>query len=225
MKLEISDSELHKVGKWGSIETNRDEIFSKDIVSHIYEDLCAFCPIDGYEYVLWETIEETAYYSRDISGFSDSTNTYGKIVPDSYVIVLRSINNPKEWHLVLCAEDKNQETKGNAIERFAKNYNVMRNLVCGGTEILPYLIFCTGEGLVGGVDGEFNDYMERKFRQTIGYVDENHPSVWSVKTEHSIFKKRWNMAFVKKEHFTYDEKKEALVNAVQASVKYYSVVL
>lgn len=221
----LKEEVLHKVGKWGSVETNRDEIFSKDIVTHIYEDLCAYCPIDGYEYVLWESIEEAAYYSRDIEGFTPFGQPFGKIKPDSFAIVLRSINNPKNWYLVLCAEDKNQETNGNAIERFAKNYNVMRSLVCGRTEILPYIIFCSGEGLVGKIDGEFNDYMERKFRQTIGYVDDMHPSVWTVKTEHSIFKKKWNLAYVKKDRFTYEEKKDAMVSAAQAAVKYYSAIL
>lgn len=218
-----TNEELHMVGNYGSIETDLDERLSKYIVYDIFAELKFNYPIDNYEYMYWDTIKESSYYKRADSSI-DTSGVTNEIRPDSGAIIIRNKNNYNDWHLILAAEDKNQENVGNAIERFAKNYNAMNDKVCHGCEILPYVLFCSGRGLC--LKNEtLREHIESKFRQALPFLKDGNPYIWSVQQEYTIYKNGWNLVYTRKNRFKYGDKKEILMGVAIDAIEYYKTKL
>lgn len=220
---EIDETDLHKVGKYGSKETDKDERFSREIVEDIYYDLKVNYPINGFDYYYWEHIDESSYYKM-LDQSIDTSSLTSSIVPDSGSIILRSNEDINTWYLVLSAEDKNQSSSGNAIERFAKNYNVMDGKICHNSEILPYVLFCSGEGLCTE-ERTLRNHIESKFRQILPCFKNGRPYIWSVEQKHTMYKNGWNLVYTKDKRFSYEEKREILYKVAKDVVEYYKVRL
>lgn len=213
--------ELHNVGKYGSKETCQDEINSKECASEVYLWLIAHEPINGYSYhILDEGFPEALYYKRD-GLFIDATN---KIIPDIPTIILVDNNDKSKFYCVLSGEDKYQETKGNAIERQSKNWEVFWGKICYNIDICPYVIFCCGPGFFSD-EKTLDSYFESKFRQMMPYMREGKPHIFDIFGEKNSFKKEWNRLYLSFNRFSREEKKEILLNVAKQSVEYYKLLL
>ena len=218
------EQKLHKVGKYGSEETNRDENFSKECAREIYKYHKTHDPIKGYRYVLLEDgVSENLYYKRDGVIFTEGFNAR-KIVPDVPTIILVENDNTDNFYIVLSGDDKFQTTGGNAIERTSKNLRVFEDKLCHNSDINPYAILCSGSSFFNE-DGTPNDYFASKFRQMFPYLRNGKPYIWQSSDEHNSHKKMWNQLYLKKDRFTKDEKMEILKTVASQSIKYYKSVL
>jgi hypothetical protein len=214
---------LKKVGKYGSIETCNDEINSKECAMEIFNYLVVNHPIDGYTYKILESgVPEYLPYKRDnpkdYEVYDDMKKH--KIVPDIPCIILQEDENPDNFYVILTGDDKYQETEGNAIERMGKNHrSFFEEKMCNNSDIVPYVVFCSG-GAFLNEKNEFSSYFASKFRQMMPYTN-----TWSYNKPHSAYKRRWNLVFVQRTRFSFDEKMRILKNVALQSVNYYSELL
>ena len=210
-------------GQYGTTETYQDELNSADCVENIYHYLVDNYPIEGYTYCLLNVISEELYYKRDCITIPDNYEAR-TIQPDSPTIILRDNTNPNNVYLVLVSEDKYQSTGGNAIERIAKNFNVINDKVCNNIDILPYVMFISGKSFILE-NGEYDQYFLAKFREFLPYYYNNKPSIWTPGLPHNSAKKIWNRVYFKRDRFSYDEKMNILMETAMQSVNYYKSIL
>lgn len=220
---------LKKRGKYGSYETVIDEEISKKCVNEIYQKLQVNYPIPGWEYRLLERIPEMMYYERDINLTDEKTQKYlnenvkgHNIEPDLPTIVLREKKNHKNFVVVLSGDDKYQDTQGNAIERSNKNHRaVFEEKMCANSDIVPYVILCSGPAFVDE-DGNYRDYLLAKIRQMMPYnINDGRPGIWTPDNKISIYKRNWNLFFMQRERFTYEQQYEILSKVAFSAVEYY----
>lgn len=207
------ENNIHKVGKYGTEETCKDEFISKDCARDIYNYMVVNCPINGYTYKLLENgIPVGLSFKRD--GFKYDETKSHLVVPDIPTIILQENKNPDNFYVVLMGDDKYQSTGGNAIERLVKNHRcVCEEKLCYNSDIVPYVIFCAGESFIKE-DGTYSDYFMNKFIQMMPYG-------WDINSKYSSFKKKWNRLYLKRDRFTSEEKKKILTEVAIQSYEYY----
>ena len=220
----MDNIELHKVGKYGTIETNRDENISKACAEELFLLLRDEYYIKGYTYkIYFDGIPEHICYERDNKSYKEEWGKH-KICTDIPTIVLEKDDEPSQFYIVLSGDDKFQETGGNAIERSNKNHRgVFEEKMCDNADIVPYVIFCSGKSFVNENinnivenDNELNNYFFSKLRQMMPYNFN-----WDKLNCHSSYKYKWNRLYVKKERFTREEKMAILEDVVKESYEYY----
>lgn len=205
---------IHKVGKYGEKETCIDENNSKMCVWRIFDLLRLHYPINGYTYKIYEDVPMYLPWQRDGGNITEAMRK-ACIQPDLPTIILQKNDNPLIFYVVLSGDDKSQKTKGNAIERANKNHRAFfEEKMCNNSDIVPYVLFCSGEAFITK-KGTTTDYIvECKLKQMMPYG-------WESNAPHTSFKKKWNQVYLKRERFTYEEKFEILKNIAEESVKYY----
>ena len=130
---------------------------------------------DGYTYEIWKTLSYSRMkdwflrlgHSEEQISHLEILNPSGKgasIEPDGGIIVMvkkDSGSNILDWVPILSAESKHQESDvGNAVERFFKNYNALKELF-EQLDIFPYLCFAQGNGFL-------SDFILNKLRVGMG---------------------------------------------------------
>lgn len=220
------EKNLHKVGKYGTEETCRDENYSFECSRKVYQYLKVNKPINGWRYMIMEEgVPETLYYKRDGVSIPSDFKEH-KIIPDIPTIILLDNDNPNNFYVVLSGDDKYQETDGNAIERSNKNHRgVFEEKMCYNTSINPYVIFCSGTAFFKDDGITPNDYFESKFRQMLPYTKNGLPYIWNRNEPHSSLKQKWNQLYLQKERFTKEQKYEILKTVAVESVDYYKSIL
>lgn len=219
------EKELHKVGKYGSYETNKDENISKSCAEEILFFLRNKCNINGYTYKIYENgIPEDACYKRDGRTYKEEWGTH-KVCTDIPTIILEKDDDKTQFYIVLSGDDKYQETGGNAIERSNKNHRgVFEEKMCFNTDIVPYVIFCSGKSFVNEStnneivknENDLNSYFFSKLREMMPYNFN-----WDKLHQHSSYKYKWNRLYVKKNRFTIEEKMSILTEVANESYEYY----
>lgn len=217
---------LHRVGKYGTEETNRDENYSKECTREIYHFLRSYEPIKGYRYMILEDgVSESLYYKRDGVEIPDDFKVH-KIEPDIPTIILVENNNPDNFYVILSGDDKYQETGGNAIERSSKNHRgVFEEKMCYNTNINPYVILCSGSAFVEEDGITPNDYFNAKFRQMFPYCKNGNPYIWSPSDPHDSSKEMWNQLYLQRKRYTKEEKMNILKSVAIKSSKYYRNII
>lgn len=220
------ENNIHKVGKYGSEDTCRDERNSVICAKEIFQHLTLNEPINGWKYVLLEDgVSEMLYYKRDCVKLPEGFQPH-KIVPDVPTILLCQDDNPYNFYVILSGEDKYQESGGNAIERSNKNHRaVFEEKMCYNTTINPYIIFCTGPSFFAKDRVTPNEYFEAKLRQMLPYTKEGRPYVWKRSDPHSSHKQKWNQIYLKYDRFTKEEKYDIMMEVAMQSVNYYKNLL
>lgn len=212
--------ELHKVGKYGSIDTCIDENNSSEIVERIFDKLYLRKDIPGYRFnILRDGISEELLWKRDnldVSSYNGRT-----IKPDSPTIILQEKKNLENFYIVLSCEDKYQETSGNAIERTSKNFNFFHNHLTNNCDINPYVLFIAGPAFFSKNKLSPNEYFVSKFREMLPYIKEGKPRIWYPSESHSIYKSKWDLIFLQEERFSQKQKEDILTEVAFASVDYY----
>jgi hypothetical protein len=218
----MEGKKLHKVGKYGTEETCRDENYSIECAREVFQYLKLHEPIKGWRYMIIEDgIPETMYYKRDGVPIPEGFGVH-KICPDIPTIILSNVDNPDDFYTVLSGDDKYQETNGNAIERSNKNHRgVFEEKMCYNSSINPYVILCSGSAFFDEDGVTPNDYFESKFRQMFPYTKNGKPYIWSRNDPHNSSKQMWNQLYLQRERFTKEQKLDILKSVAMQSVKYY----
>ena len=220
------EKKLHKLGKYGSEETCRDEYFSVDCAREVFQYLKLYQPIKGWRYLIMEDgIPERMYYERDGVQLPEGFKEH-KIKPDIPTIIIVEVNNPKNFYVILSGDDKYQETNGNAIERNSKNHRgVFEEKMCYNTDINPYVIMCAGSAFFEEDGITPNEYFEAKFRQMFPYTRNGKPYIWSRNDPHNSKKNMWNRLYLQLERFTKEQKLDIFKTVAMQSVKHYKSFL
>lgn len=215
------ENNLHKVGKYGTEETCRDENNSVECAREVYQFMKLEKPLDEWRYIILEDgVPEIMYYKRDGVKIPEDFKTH-KIEPDIPTIILQNVNNPVDFYVILSGDDKYQETGGNAIERSNKNHRgVFEEKMCYNSDINPYVLFVAGSAFFKEDGVTLNAYFESKFRQMLPYTREGKPYIWSKDVPHSSFKRRWNQLYIQRERFTKEQKFETLKSVAIQSYNY-----
>lgn len=103
------------------------------------------------------------------------------------------------FHVVLTGEDKYQDTQGNAIERLAKNLNMVAKM-CKHEGICPYAVFAAGDLAT--------DYMMGKFMEMCPFDEYRGKAVlYDKDSKHTSFKtERWNRFYFSQERFSREKR-------------------
>lgn len=205
-------------GGFGSEETKQDEEITKICMDEIFEYCCVNFNFENYHFRRMDSLSEKYVYKHN--GFNCDELDNHRVVPDGGVILLVNNENENIWFLIASAEDKYQQTNGNAIERYTKNFNFFYNDVTMHSPLLPYILFCKGSFIDD--DGSVNNFLHSKIRISI---PKTYPVIWNVNNPNTSFKERWNRIYMKKESFTKEEKYNVLLNTVLESIKHYSTFL
>lgn len=209
---------MGKNGGWGSLESKKDEETSVEVMNEIFEYICNNYSINGYRFKYIDKISEKLVYKRNNIKFNEKIKTH-YIIPDGGIILLVNNENENDFHLLLSCENKSQKTKGNACERYSKNFNFFWNHFTKTIDINPYVIFFNGSFVKE--DGSFDDFLLSKLRISLP----NNDIIWDNELPHTSFKQRWNRIYLKREEFTKEEKKDILYKVLENSINYYSEIL
>ena len=191
----MEENKLHKVGKYGTKETCRDENYSIECAREVFQYLKLHEPIKGWRYMIMEDgVPETMYYKRD-----------GVQIPEDFKVHKIGGN---------AIERSNKNHRG-----------VFEEKMCYNSSINPYVIFCSGSAFFNKDGVTPNDYFESKFRQMFPYTKNGKPYIWSRNDPHNSSKQMWNQLYLQKERFTKEQKFDILKSVAMQSVKYYRSVL
>lgn len=217
---------MRKVGKYGQEGTFIDENNSVSCANEIYQYLLCHEPIKGWEYrILNHGVPEIMYYERegaDNLGEYEEELRKHRVRTDVPTIILQEKTNPRNFYVVLSGEDKYQATKGNAIERFTKNFNFFHNGMTCNSNINPYVLFCSGCAFFEKDKVSTGRLLESKIRESITIRNGcGNLHVWNRNDEHSSEKHKWNRVYIQYKRFTKEQKLEILMEVALDSVNHY----
>lgn len=189
-------------GGYGSVESLIDENITKEAMINVFDFLTLNYYIEGYHFKFIDCISEKYIYKRN--GYKHLDNVINhNICPDGGIILLINDNDDNDFHVIVTAEDKYQDsTNGNACERYLKNFDVFERHATYGDDINPYILFFKGSFL--NEENEENEFLLSKLRMSLPHNPIN--GLWDINKKNSSFKNKWNQCYFKRNSFEYNEK-------------------